>query len=98
MARAAATRIDWSRLLSIPISQETNLALASFRKKYDESKRILTSLQEQNLDINFEPYRSVLSNKKVVDEAEKAFKNFKPVKMDAVQQVKVIEQLEAKAV
>ncbi|KAI9598097.1 hypothetical protein BDF19DRAFT_420385 [Syncephalis fuscata] len=95
---AAVSKIDWSRLLSIPLRKDTAAQLTAFRKRFDETQRQLTSLQEQKLDVDFAHYRSVLSNKAVVDEAEKAWKAFKPVKIDLAKQQQVLDTLEAKAV
>jgi F-type H+-transporting ATPase subunit d len=99
-ARSATTvgKIDWSRLLSIPLRRDTAAQLTAFRKRFDETQRQLASLQEQKLDVDFAHYRSVLSNKAIVDEAEKAWKAFKPVKVDLAKQQQVLTTLEAKAV
>jgi F-type H+-transporting ATPase subunit d len=43
-------------------------------------------------------YRAILKNQSVVDEAEKALKNFKPVTYDVGSHIKAIETFEAKAV
>ncbi|ORX79276.1 putative ATP7-F1F0-ATPase complex, FO D subunit [Basidiobolus meristosporus CBS 931.73] len=97
-ARAAVTHIDWSKLSSLGLKKDTQAALTSFRKRYDELKRNVDALKEQKTDIDFAHYRSVLKNKKVVEQAEKAFTSFSPVKYNLASQLKVIDAFEIKAV
>lgn len=98
MSRQAVARIDWSKLLSIQLKPATLSSLTAFRKRFDESSRVLEQLREQNTAINFGHYRQVLQNKKVVDDAEKMLKEFKPVKVNLQKQLGTIDQLEKAAV
>ncbi|ORX93264.1 putative ATP7-F1F0-ATPase complex, FO D subunit [Basidiobolus meristosporus CBS 931.73] len=97
-ARSAITHIDWSKLASLGLKKDTAASLTSFRKRYDELKRNVDALKEQKTDIDFAHYRTLLKNKKVVDQAEKAFSTFKPVKYNLDAQLKVISAFEEKAV
>ncbi|KAK9712421.1 ATP synthase d subunit [Basidiobolus ranarum] len=97
-ARSAVTHIDWSKLASLGLKKDTAASLITFRKRYDELKRTVDSLKEEKTDVDFTHYRSVLKNKKVVDQAEKAFSTFKPVKYNLDAQLKVISAFEDKAV
>ena len=95
----AAAAIDWSKLtVSLGLKKETVAALQAFRKRNDEARRIVAALKEQKTYIDFEHYTKILKNKGIVNEAEKALKSFKPVKVDLTAQMKVVETIEKKAV
>ncbi|CAI2165088.1 10173_t:CDS:2 [Funneliformis geosporum] len=95
----AAAKIDWSKLtVSLGLKKETVAALQAFRKRNDEARRVVLALKEQKTDIDFEHYRSTLKNKGIVNEAEKALKSFKPAKIDLIEQMKIVENVESKAV
>lgn len=70
----------------------------AFKKRNDEAKKQALDLSKQSTEIDFNHYRSVLSNQAVVDEIEKAYKQFKPVSYDVSKQLKTIEAFEAKAI
>lgn len=55
-------------------------------------------LSEQPQTVDFEHYRSILSNKAVVDEIERQVKPYKPATYDVGRQLKAIEAFEATAV
>lgn len=95
--RAAAKQIDWSKLSS-SLPKETVASLQAFRKRNDEARRLLAELKEQSTTVDFAHYRKVLKNTAVVDQAEKAVANFKPVAYNLDAQLKAIDQFEAKAV
>ncbi|KAI9143182.1 hypothetical protein BKA69DRAFT_1062753 [Paraphysoderma sedebokerense] len=97
--RAAAKKvIDWSNLsVALKLKPETSASLSAFRKRHEELQRTVATLQEARSDIDFNHYRSILKNKKVVDDAEKALKAFAPAKYDLQAQLKVIHSFEAKA-
>ena len=94
----AVTKIDWSYLLGSPLKPSVAAALTAFRKRYDESERLLTQLREQDKPLEFGQYRQILRNQKIVDEAEKLWRDFKPSKVDVAKQLDVLNQVEAKAV
>ncbi|RUP06754.1 hypothetical protein BC936DRAFT_140281 [Jimgerdemannia flammicorona] len=97
--RAVTKQIDWSKLtVNLRLSKDTVASLSAFRKRNDEARRVLADLKEQRTDVDFAHFRSVLKNKAIVDEAERAFRNFKPVTYDVATQIKTIEQFETKAV
>lgn len=93
--RAAA--INWSKL-NVTLPQETVASLQAFRKRNDEVKRVLAELKEQTTTVDFAHYRKVLKNQNIVDQAEKAVTNFKPVSYNLDAQLNVINQFESKAV
>ncbi|CAO3668936.1 unnamed protein product [Rhizopus microsporus] len=65
--------------LNVTLPQETVASLQAFRKRNDEVKRVLAELKEQTTTVDFAHYRKVLKNQNIVDQAEKAVTNFKPV-------------------
>lgn len=77
---------------------ETIASLQAFRKRNADAQLINAQLKAQPTNVDFAHYRSVLKNKAVVDEAEKTFKDFKPVTYDVSAHVKAIEAFEVKAV
>jgi hypothetical protein len=77
---------------------ETVGALQAFRKRHSDAQRIAGGLAQQATTVDLSHYRSVLKNQAIVDEAEKALKEFKPVTYDVNAHVKAIEAFEAKAV
>ena len=97
-AKSAVNRLDWTRLLALRLQKDTAASLTAFRKRYDDTKRTLATLQEQRTTVDFSQYRSVLSNQAIVDQAEKLMKEFKPVTMDSTKQKKLLEQVEQRAV
>ncbi|ORZ30859.1 hypothetical protein BCR44DRAFT_123637 [Catenaria anguillulae PL171] len=96
--RAAAKALDMGRVaVTLRLKQDTIAQLNAFRKRHDDLVRTVQNLREQRQTVDFEYYRSVLNNKKVVDEAEAAFAKFSPAKYDVQAQLKVIAAYEAKA-
>lgn len=93
----SAAKVDWTKL-SVSLPQETVASLQAFRKRNDEVKRVLAELQAQPTTVDFAHYRSTLKNQKVVDQSEKALKDFKPVTYNLDAQLKAIDQFQAKAV
>ena len=95
--KSAAARIDWSGLSS-KLRPETVASLAVFRRRHAELNKAVADLREQDIEIDFKHYTSVLKNKKVVAEAQKSISSFKPSSFDLAQQLKVIKEQEQKAV
>ncbi|CAO3595930.1 unnamed protein product [Absidia cylindrospora] len=93
----SAAKVDWTKL-NVSLPQETVASLQGFRKRHDEVKRVLAELQAQPTAVDFAHYRSTLKNQKIVDQAEKSLKDFKPVTYNLNAQLKAIDQFEAKAV
>lgn len=73
-------------------------SLSSFKARNDEARRRLGVLQQQPTEVDFAHYRSVLKNTAVIDEMEKALKDFQIKKIDVSRQIKAIEAFEATAV
>ncbi|THH33818.1 hypothetical protein EUX98_g482 [Antrodiella citrinella] len=98
-SKAAAAAVDFTRIYSsLGLGKETVAALQAFRKRHMDAQRIQSTLAAQPTTVDLEHYRSVLKNKAVVDEAEKLFKEFKPVTYDVGAHIKAIETFETKAV
>ncbi|KAI8813623.1 hypothetical protein BJ742DRAFT_788959 [Cladochytrium replicatum] len=95
--RAAAKKIDWSAVTT-KLKPETVASLNAFRRRQQELQKTVQELKDHQTSIDFDAYRRVLSNKGIVDEAQKAFAAFKPATYDVTEQVRIIEQHEAKAV
>jgi F-type H+-transporting ATPase subunit d len=93
----SAAKVDWTKL-SVSLPQETVASLQAFRKRNEEVKRVLDELKNQPTAVDFAHYRSTLKNQKIVDQAEKALKDFKPVTYNLDAQLKAIDQFQAKAV
>ncbi|KAI8333081.1 hypothetical protein BC941DRAFT_358418 [Chlamydoabsidia padenii] len=93
----SAAKVDWTKL-SVSLPQETVASLQAFRKRNEEVKRVLDELKNQPTAVDFAHYRSTLKNQKVIDQAEKALKDFKPVTYNLDAQLKAIDQFQAKAV
>ncbi|KAJ3108496.1 ATP synthase d subunit [Phlyctochytrium bullatum] len=96
-ARTAVTKIDWSAL-SAKLKPETLASVNAFRRRHADLIKTVNELKEVNTTIDFEQYRKVLKNKKVVADAEKAFLAFKPATYDLSEQLRVIDQEQTKAV
>ncbi|KAI8871866.1 mitochondrial ATP synthase [Ramicandelaber brevisporus] len=98
MSLRAAQRIDWLKLTtSKHFSRDTLTQLSAFRKRFDEVQRQLQTLESTKTAIDFDGYRKVLSNKKVVDEVEAATKAFKPTEYDVAGRLKVVSAFEQTA-
>jgi len=54
-------------------------------------------LSDQPQSVDFSHYHQILRNQSVVDEIERAFKDFKPAKYDVDRQIKAIEAFEQQA-
>ncbi|KAJ3098504.1 ATP synthase d subunit [Phlyctochytrium planicorne] len=95
--RSAVSKIDWVALGS-KLKPETLASVNAFRRRHADLVKTIGELKEQSTTIDFEHYRKVLKNKKVVNDAEKAFQAFKPATYDLSEQLRIIEQQEVKAV
>ena len=98
-SRQAVAKIDWPRLASsLSLTPQTTSALNSFRKRNVDAHTKRNQLRTARTEIDFAYYRSVLKNQAVIDEIEKAAKQFKPVTYDVSTILKGIEGFEAEAV
>ncbi|KAJ3415821.1 ATP synthase d subunit [Chytridiales sp. JEL 0842] len=97
MASSAITKVNWGALSS-KLKPETVAAVNSFRRRQADLQKTLDELKEANTSIDFESYRKILANKKVVADAEKAFAAFKPATYDLTEQLRIIQEQETKAV
>ncbi|KAJ3057195.1 ATP synthase d subunit [Rhizophlyctis rosea] len=95
--RSAAQRIDWAGVAS-KLRPETASAINAFRRRHQELAKTVADLREAETTVNFEQYRKVLKNAKVITEAEAALKRFTPATVDLSQQLRIIEEQEKKAI
>lgn len=99
VAKSATSKINWAKITStLGLSGNTASSLTAFKKRNDEAKKEHSSLSQQSTEVDFDYYRSRLSNSKVIDEVEKSFKAFKPVSYDVSKTLKTIDMFEQKAV
>ncbi|KAI3405864.1 ATP7 [Candida oxycetoniae] len=99
VAQQVAKKVDFNKIIkSLGLTGSTAASLQAFKKRYDEAKKNYIDLQAQTTEIDFNHYRSVLKNSKVVDEIEKAVTSFKPVTLDLSKNLKNIEIYEQKAI
>lgn len=97
--KVAAAAVDFTRIYStLGLGKETIAALQAFRKRHADAQRIHGQYASQPTTVDFSHYRSVLKNQAIVDEAERLFKDFKPVTYDVNAHIKAIEAFETKAV
>ncbi|KAI8921512.1 hypothetical protein BC831DRAFT_476852 [Entophlyctis helioformis] len=96
-AASAARTIDWTAL-SAKLKPETVAAVSAFRRRHADLTKTVAELREQLAPIDFARYRSVLKNSRIVDEAERAAKAFRPASYDLTEQLRIIKEQETKAV
>jgi hypothetical protein len=98
-SRSAVAKIDWTRLTStLSLNPQTGAALTSFRKRNVDAHTKRNALKTSRTAVDFSYYRSILKNQKVIDEIEKAAKDFKPVTYDVSTVLKSIDGFEAEAI
>jgi predicted nucleic acid-binding Zn-ribbon protein len=98
-SRSAVAKIDWTRLTSaLSLNPQTTSALTSFRKRNVDAHTKLNHLKTSRTTVDLAYYRSVLKNQKVIDEIEKASREFKPATYDVSTILKGIEAFEVEAV
>ena len=90
-------KINWADLAS-KLKPETMGALNSFRARHTALTKTVLELKESPMTVDFEFYKSKLSRTAVVDEAIKAFKAFKPEKLDLTAQLSILAVQEKEAV
>jgi F-type H+-transporting ATPase subunit d len=99
VAKTTVTKIDWTKIISsLGLTGTTASSLTAFKKRYDEASKQQVLLSQQSTEVDFNHYRSVLKNKKVVDEIEAKIASFKPVTYDVSKNLKNIEIFEEKAI
>lgn len=99
VAKAVSTKIDWTRIISsLGLTGSTASSLSAFKKRHDDAAKEHLALKDQSVTVDFEYYRSVLKNTKVVDQIQKDVLLFKPVSYDVVKTLNNIDVFEAKAV
>ena len=98
-SRSAVAKIDWTRLTSaLSLTPQTTSALTSFRKRNVDAHTKLNHLKTARTEVDLAYYRSTLKNQSVIDQIEKATKEFKPVTYDVSTILKGIDGFEAEAV
>jgi hypothetical protein len=98
-SRPVVAKIDWNKLTSaLSLTPQTTSSLTSFRKRNVDAHTKLNALRASRTQIDFSYYRSVLKNQAVVDQIERAAKQFKPATYDVGVILKGIDGFEAEAV
>jgi replicative DNA helicase len=98
-SRSAVAKIDWPRLATaLSLTPSTTASLTHFRKRNVDAHTKLNHLRSSRTEVDFSYYRSILKNTAVIDQIEKAAKEFKPITYDASVILKGIETFEAEAV
>ena len=98
-SRSAVAKIDWPRLATaLSLTPSTTSALTNFRKRNVDAHTKLNHLKASRTEVDFSHYRSVLKNTAVIDQIEKAAKEFKPVTYDVGSILKGIEGFESEAI
>ncbi|KAI5951385.1 ATP7 [Candida jiufengensis] len=99
VSQQAAKKVNFAGLIkSLGLTGETAASLTAFKKRYDEAKKNYIDLSSQPTEVDFNHYRSILKNTKVIDEVEKAVQGFKPISVDLSKNLKNIDIFEQKAV
>lgn len=99
VAKAVSTKVDWASIITkLGLTGSTSSSLTAFKKRHDEAKKEYLSLSQQPTTVDFAHYKTILNNKKVVDEVEKQVSSFKPVTYDVSKTLKTIEMFEQKAI
>ena len=98
LARSAANKLDWAKVISsLKITGKTAAQLSNFKRTNDEARRVLFELEQQPDTVDFNYYRSKLKNTAIVDKIESYCKSYKPVTIDASKQIRTIEAFESHA-
>ena len=98
-SRSAVAKIDWNKLTSaLSLTPKTTSSLTSFRKRNVDAHTKLNALKTSRTEVDFSYYRSILKNSAVIDQIEKAAKEFKPITYDVSTILKGIEGFEGEAV
>lgn len=98
VGKAVSTKLDWAKVIStLGLTGQTAASLNSFKKRFDDAKKDNLTLTESPVKIDFAHYKTVLTNKQVVDDIQKKVESFKPVTYDVSKTLKTIEMFENKA-
>ena len=98
-SRSAVAKIDWPRLATaLSLTPSTTSALTNFRKRNVDAHTKLNHLKASRTEVDFSYYRSVLKNTAVIDQIERAAKEFKAATYDVSTILKGIETFEGEAV
>lgn len=99
VAKSAATKLNWSKVISsLGLTGNTSASLTAFKKRNDEAKKEHLALTSEQTTVDFDHYKSVLKNQKVVSEVQQAVNSFTPVTYDVSKTLKTIDIFEQKAV
>lgn len=97
VAKTVSKKLDWSKIVSsLGLTGTTASELTAFKKRYEEAQKLKHSLKEQKIDFNH--YKNLLKNSKIVDEIEKKVNNFTPTTYDISKTLKSIDIFESKAI
>lgn len=94
---SALPKVNWTQLTA-PLRSETVAAIAAVRGRNVELFKQIETLQAQDSSIDFSAFRSSIADSKIVDQAEQAFKSFKPKSYDITAQLNELKKGEELAV
>jgi len=98
-SRSAVAKIDWTKLTSaLSLTPQTTSALNSFRKRNVDAHTKRNALKASRTEVDFAHYRSVLKNQAIINDIERAAKEFTPVVYDVSNVLSSIELFEKEAV
>lgn len=98
VAKSAATKIDWSKIIpQLGLTGSTASSLTSFKKRNDEAKKVLYDLKQQPQSVDFSAFSSKLRNTQIVNKIKSDVDSFKASKIDLSKQLNLISAFEAKA-
>ncbi len=99
VAKEAISKISWSTIIQqLGLGGKTAVSLTTFKKRNDEAKTALYNLKQEEIDVDFDAYRSKLHNAKIVDKIQADVKSFKATKTDLKKQLNLISAFQTKAV
>ncbi|KAJ3130889.1 ATP synthase d subunit [Physocladia obscura] len=94
---SALKKVDFGKLAAT-LRPDTVAALNTFRRRHADLTKKIGELREAQTSVDFAAYRAVLQNKKIVNDAEKAFQLYQPRAYSLAEQLRAIDAQEAKAV
>ncbi|CCH59910.1 hypothetical protein TBLA_0C00950 [Henningerozyma blattae CBS 6284] len=98
LVKSAATKLEWAKVMTqLKLTGRTASELSSFKKRNEEARRKLLELQTKSTEVDFDFYRSALKNKQIVDQIQKSFQQYKPVKINTSEQLSTIAEFEKQA-
>lgn len=88
-----SSALNWTKVLS-KCSPSVRKVILETRSHHEDLSRQIIELKSSLPKLDFSAYRQILPKEmiKIVDDAEKEFKSFKPEKFDVTEQLKDLEK------